>query len=163
MFEAIADAALRLFGAWSVIVVRFDGSQIQYGAARGGRRGSVARVRAMFPLPLSKATTIGPVGRCIMGRKLIELPDARRDGSREMRELAAARGFRSTLAVPFINANVPIGAIGVTRVEAGRYTRAEIDLLQTFADQAVIAIENTRRFHQTKVTGWVDVCLYNRY
>ncbi|MEJ2174322.1 MAG: GAF domain-containing protein, partial [bacterium] len=111
------------------------------------RRGSEARVRAMFPQPPSKANI---VGRCIIGRKVIELPDARRDKSREMRKIAAARGFRSALAVPLMNANAPIGAIAVTRVEAGRHTRADIDLLRSFADQAVIAVENARRFHQTK-------------
>ena len=146
VFEAIADAAMRLFKAWSVTVVRFDGTHIQYGAARGARRGSEARVRAMFPRPPSKTNI---VGRCILARKVIELRDVRLDRSAAMRELAQSRGFRSALTAPLLNDRAPIGAISVTRVEAGPFARAEVELLQTFADQAVIAIENARRFRQT--------------
>ncbi|HSH07134.1 MAG TPA: GAF domain-containing protein, partial [Burkholderiales bacterium] len=147
VFEAIADAAMRLLKAFSVTVVRYDGSQMQYGAARGARRGSEASVRAMFPQPARKATV---VGRAILAQKPVELRDARRDRSPEMRKIARTRGFRSALTVPLMSDGAPIGAIAVTRVEAGRFDPRELQLLQTFADQAAIAIENVRAFHETR-------------
>src|SRR6266851_3591604 len=57
-----------------------------------------------------------------------------------------ARGFRSGVAVPLLQQGIPIGAISITRRDPGAFTPDEIALLQTFADQAVIAIENVRLF-----------------
>src|SRR5215469_5022800 len=66
------------------------------------------------------------------------------------KQLARARGYRSFLWVPLVNAGLTIGIIGVTRVAPGTFAPHEVQLLQTFADQAVIAIENARLFNETK-------------
>ena len=60
----------------------------------------------------------------------------------------ALRGFRSVLSVPLMRDGIPIGAIGVGRPEPGPFPQNQITLLQTFADQAVIAIENVRLFKE---------------
>src|SRR5260370_34929512 len=60
------------------------------------------------------------------------------------------RGFRSMLRVPLLRDRAPIGFINVTRVEPGMFAAHHVQLLQTFADQAVIAIENVRLFNETK-------------
>jgi len=147
VFEAIADAAMRLFNAFSVIVVRYDGSQMQLAAARGARPGSVARVRALYPRSPGDETI---VGRCILARKVVKHADAWRDQNAEVRKSARTRGYRSALAVPLLDGRAPIGAIAVSRTEAGAFARTDVELLRSFADQAVIAIANVRRFHQAK-------------
>src|SRR4030095_14875186 len=82
---------------------------------------------------------------------VIQVPDFDRETrSPANSDLARARGFRSLLQVPMRHAGHVIGLLRVTRVEAGAFADDEITLLQTFADQAVVAIENVRLFNETK-------------
>src|SRR6266536_1631440 len=78
----------------------------------------------------------------------LSLHDALPISHPQIREVARRRGFRSMLAVPLMSSGAPIGLISVTRVETGSFADHHVQLLQTFADQAVIAIENTRLFNE---------------
>ena len=143
VFDAIVDNAISLFRAWAVAVMRSDGQLLHLIAARGGVPGTEEYLRRQSPWPIQGPL---PASRCVVHRTLIHIPDSESDPTlnQEMRDLARTRGWRSVLAAPMLRDGHPIGAITVTRAEAGPFSSAEVGLLQTFTDQAVIAIENAR-------------------
>ena len=145
VFEVIADSAMRLFGAWSVLVFRCEGDFVRLAAARGGRPGSSEAVMDRLRTP-GRPPERGMVGRTMSTREVQQIVDVETDSSwgPEVRENARERGWRSTVQVPLLRGDEVVGVIGVTRAEPGGFSPAEIALLRTFADQAVIAVENTR-------------------
>jgi signal transduction histidine kinase len=86
-------------------------------------------------------------GRAILARDVVEVEDAFED-SEYAPGVARAGGFRSMLAVPMLRDGRPVGAIVVNRGQPGRFSPTQIELLKTFADQAVIAVENVRLFKE---------------
>jgi GAF domain-containing protein len=147
VFDTIADNAVSLFRPWSVAVYRFDGEFVHVTAVRGGLPGSEEYLRGQGP---RRPTRNFMAGRCIIECSVVHIPDfeTASDVPVAAREIALRRGFKATLTVPMLKEGQPIGVISVSRSEAGAFSRAEIDLLQTFADQAVIAIENVRLFKE---------------
>jgi GAF domain-containing protein len=144
VFDAIVDNAMRLFRAWSASVLRLDGQSISLIAVRGGLPGSEEYMRQrQSPRSIHSAT---PAGRCIATRTVVPIPDVESDPTldQSIRDMARTRGWKSELLAPMLRDGQPIGVIAVTRVEAGAFSAAEIKLLETFADQAVIAVENAR-------------------
>src|SRR5262249_54923627 len=125
-------------------LTRVAGNHIVLAALTTGDAANDAALRARFPLSLGATT---PVGQAIRDRVSINVADAQGDARwPDGRINARIRGYRSLVAVPLIGHDEVVGAIAVTRREPGGFTDAEIALLQTFADQAVIAIENVRLF-----------------
>jgi two-component system, NtrC family, sensor kinase len=87
-------------------------------------------------------------GRAILTGSVVHLPDIWEDPEYEFKATARVKHFRSSLAVPLLHRGRPIGAITVSRSTPGVYSEAGIEQLKTFADQAVIAIENVRLFKE---------------
>jgi len=146
VFESIAAAALRLCHARSANVLTFDGENIDVGALAIVDPQALEDVRRLYPHKLDRSLVSG---RIILTRGVVSIPDVLEDADFGAREAAVAAGFRSMVGVPLLRDGAPIGAIVVGLPEAGAFTRAQVALLQTFADQAVIAIENTRLFNET--------------
>ena len=149
VFAVIGDSALRLCRAWSTSVWRVEDGVLRVVSAHGGTPGSIRLMLERPPMPSDSA---GLWTRVIAERTVFEIVDVETDAriGESTRELARARGWRARLDVPMVRGQETVGLISVTHAEPGPFASAHVQLLKTFADQAVIAIENVRLFNETK-------------
>jgi len=148
VFDKIADRAVRLCRAKQAIVVTFDGELMHIASlARVEVEGLDLLLQKLWPRRPDRLTIFG---RTILTKAAVHVPSVEDDPeyAEDAAEFARLSGFRSGLAVPMLRDGKVIGAIGVARGVQGAFSPPEISLLKTFADQAVIAIENVRLFTQ---------------
>src|SRR5262249_38670494 len=142
VFDAVAESAARLCEAFNASIYRRDGDRLllvaHHGAILVGPVGE-------FSLPLVRGTA---GGRALVEGRTVHIGDmqAEADEFPDSSENARRMGFRTILVVPLMREGAAIGAIAILRTEAKVFTERQVALLQTFADQAVIAIENVRLF-----------------
>jgi signal transduction histidine kinase len=144
VFDAIARNARRLCETSSASVLMRDGPMIRL-AAVDNEDTAAAALRHAYPSPV---TLRSAGGRAILTGRTVHIPDVFEDPDYEFAGLQRA-GLRSVLCVPMLLHGVAIGAIPVhTWATARPFGTKQIELLQTFADQAVIAVENVRLFRE---------------
>jgi GAF domain-containing protein len=145
VFDAILASAVRLLRGYSGLLSRITGDQIELAAMTSTNDAGNAAARAAYPHSLQSEE---PHAQVIRDRVPLNIADSHTDLRlpEATRVYARARGYRSWVVVPILHHDEAVGAIGVTRREPGGFNDNEIALLKTFADQAVIAIENVRLF-----------------
>jgi two-component system NtrC family sensor kinase len=147
VFEAIANSANRLIDGFSATVVRFIGNMLHLVAFTPTNAVADEALRASFPRPLAEFASF----ELVRDGETVQFPDTESEDVPPVnKEMARLRGYRSMVFTPLMSAGMPIGILSVTRVKPGTFAARHVQLLQTFANQAAIAIENAQLFEQVQ-------------
>lgn len=143
VFDAIGASALKLSGAQSGAVYTFDGELIHLASPHGLSEEAIAATRQNYPMPPGRG---GATARAILTKAVAYVPDVQEDAEFRVHAMVRAADHRCIVSVPMLRNGEPIGAITMGGPAPGMFSERQIAMLQTFADQAVIAIENVRLF-----------------
>jgi signal transduction histidine kinase len=146
VLHALVESAARLCDADKATIARQQGGVFFRMEAYGVSPEFIEYARTV-PVEPERGSAIG---RALLERKVIHIPDVQADPEYNWAEAQRFGSFRTNLGVPMLRDGVPIGAFGLTRSEVRPFTDEQIELVTTFADQAVIAIENVRLFEETQ-------------
>jgi len=150
VFEAIVHSAARLFEPWNAAIVMREGERLMRKAIAGLRwRVGVEELNKTFPMSTNPDENFS--ARAVLERRTIEVSDTEALGLEQTRQSARTSGYRSAVVVPLIREGEAIGTFVLTHHDPGhKLNDKQLALLRTFADQAVIAIENVRLFNETR-------------
>ena len=150
VLEIIGERAEKLCDADVSVTSIVDGDLIRLASVHGVTEAGVEAVRHAFPMRLTDETV---TARAIRTRSVCHVADVRSDleyPPKDAVHAAQVGGYHGCLGVPMVRDEQVVGAIFVAKKQPGLFSDAQVQLLKTFADQAVIAIENVRLFNETK-------------
>jgi signal transduction histidine kinase len=145
VFAGIARSGVRVCGAQSCTLFVVDGDMLRVAATHGVPAERVERFRTQFPMPVTAENHFTQV---LHERRIVHLVDIEHNPAATPEHIENARlgAYRTRLMVPMLRGDSALGLIAVTHQAPTPFSVQQIALLQTFADQAVIAIENVRLF-----------------
>src|SRR5262245_25896128 len=146
VLDTLVKSAARLCAADMANLLRPKGGALQL-AATYGHSSQYREYMESHAIPVGRGS-VG--GRTVLEGKTIQIPDVLADPEYELTESAKIAGFRTTLGVPLLREGTPIGVITLQHRTVRPFTDKQIELVETFADQAVIAIENARLFDEVQ-------------
>jgi GAF domain-containing protein len=143
VFDAIVQSGLRLFPGAAMFIALPDGDKLRAAAFAATDPDHAKLWRSRWPIPLTREYMHSAA---FLDRKVLDIPDARQPPP-EL-EVGAKNflptGYRAVTIVPLMRGRAAIGTISVVRLAPGNLSARQVAALKTYADQAVIAIENTR-------------------
>src|SRR5262249_49393145 len=152
IFDAIVRSASRLCGDEWAVVTRYDGEVLHLAAQHNPRLGAAGLASKFFPQVPGREMSI--TARALVDGTVVHVSDVEtQDLDPSARELYRRIRLRAMLAVPMVHDGRPIGVISVSRGAPGLFSDRQVDLLRTFAAQAVIAIENVRLFKELQASN----------
>jgi signal transduction histidine kinase len=152
IFDAIVQSASRLCGGEYAIVTRYDGSLLHLAALYNPRPGTADDTATFFPQVPRREES--PTARAFVDADVVHIPDVEADDwGPSVRARHRRIRLRAIVAVPMLHEGRPIGVISVSRETPGPFSERQVALLKTFADQAVIAIENARLYTELEQKG----------
>src|SRR5262249_53151676 len=146
VLNTLVESAARLCEADMASIARQKGANYHLVATHGF---SASFKEYMDTLPMESGRGSG-TGRALLERKPVHIIDALADPEYAMAEAQKKGGWRTMLAVPLLREGTPIGVLHLLRTVVRPFTDKQIELIETFADQAVIAIENVRLFDEVQ-------------
>ena len=146
ILDTLVEAAARLCQADTAGITRPRGESYYHVAHYGYLPGLFDYLKNL-PMPLGRASLIG---RVLLEGKAVQIADALADPDYRLLEAQRIGGFRTLLGVPLLREGRPIGVLVLTRFKVQPFTVAQIQLVTTFADQALIAIENVRMLDELR-------------
>ena len=147
VFETVVENAVRLCGADRGFLFRFDGELLRMAAFYNASPELTEWVR-QNPITPGRRTVSA---RAALERRTVQVPDVQADS--EYASVRDVAPIRTTLGVPMLKGDTLVGVIAIYRLEVRPFTDQQIALVETFADQAVIAIENVRLFDEIQDKG----------
>ncbi|HEV8535559.1 MAG TPA: GAF domain-containing protein [Candidatus Limnocylindria bacterium] len=148
VLDAVIANATRLAGAENGFVYQLDGEVLRMTAAVGEKAELMREWQRTNPIRADDRGT--STGRAFSDARTVHIVDVLADPDYTYWDAQRLGGFRALLSVPLVRQGVAVGVIAMWRTEARAFSEKEIRLVETFADQAVIAIENTRLFNETR-------------